>query len=396
MNKYLVLLQLIILTMLLSFTYSQGTYYVQTILPPGCNSPGSGTQSCPWDNIQLALNSVPPGSIIYVINDGVYFENIDWPQVDNIQLIGQPDLLGNLPTIDGSSNTDRVIYMTSTLVNQITNATVISNFNIINGSLSQGNGGGILMEGWVAPTLDNLTFYNNFAYSAGGAIAYYPTSLYYYDQVNHCDNWNCMQPCVISNCHIHDNQAASGGGFVVEQSRQYANPTCPPFNIETPCLTIYSTEIFDNIVNLVGGGACIDRSYVVIEKSIIRHNTAAAHGGGLYISQAKTRFSKNLILTNHASFSGGGVFLVDGIIDDIHCSDCNNGFYDKREHVWEEIDVIDNRANSYGGGIFISSSIVNTSLEQYLDLYYCSGTISDNWSDVDGGGIYVEQHARMI
>lgn len=101
-----------------------------------------------FDSIQQGLDFVSEGDTILVA-EGIYFENIIWPETTGIQLIGSNE---ENCIIDGYQN-GRVI----TFENQVDSATLVSNFAITNGSAFYG--GGIYCNG--NPCLENLTISGN-------------------------------------------------------------------------------------------------------------------------------------------------------------------------------------------------------------------------------------------
>jgi predicted outer membrane repeat protein len=110
--------------------------------------------------IQEALDSAEVGYTIHV-SPGIYFENIQWPDIDGLKLIGSgPD-----STIIDGNQTNRVIEVDD----DASPPSVISGFTITNG-YTTGRGGGIEIEMTGDILLSNLVISNNQASSGGGIV----------------------------------------------------------------------------------------------------------------------------------------------------------------------------------------------------------------------------------
>jgi len=119
-----------------------------------------------YNTIQAALNAASYGDRVQVAA-GTYVENIHWPAVDGIKLLGAGQ---EVSIIDGN-NTASVIRFTA--ANVITNATVVRDFTITNGNAlppwPESEGGGIHLY-YASPTLEYLTIRDNTADDFGGGI----------------------------------------------------------------------------------------------------------------------------------------------------------------------------------------------------------------------------------
>ena len=140
--------------------------------------------------IQDGLNAASFGDTVMVA-PGIYFENIIWPQVDGIKLIGA----GRDNTIIDGNNQASVIRIDA--LNIIGNATLIKGFTITNGNAlppwPESQGGGIYIYDSDA-VLEDLTITGNTADDFGGGLYV----------------WLC-EP-VIRNTVIINNTATSRGG----------------------------------------------------------------------------------------------------------------------------------------------------------------------------------------
>jgi len=111
-------------------------------------------------SIQVALDRAKEGTTI-MVGPGTYFENLLWPEIDGIKLIGEE---GKENTFIDGQNNDRTINMNfnwQLMVDQvITSATLLEGLTIRNGFVSSGDGAGLyLFNG--SPTLRDLSFSEN-------------------------------------------------------------------------------------------------------------------------------------------------------------------------------------------------------------------------------------------
>ncbi|KPJ53368.1 hypothetical protein AMJ39_05030 [candidate division TA06 bacterium DG_24] len=142
--------------------------------------------------IQAGLDVAVFGDTVLVA-PGRYIENIIWPDVDGIKLIGD----GRESTIiDGNHVASVIRFETHDI---ITNATVVEGFTITNGNAlppwPESEGGGIFLF-YADPILRNLAIRENFADDFGGGVY----------------SWGSYP--ILSHVLIADNEAISRGGFV--------------------------------------------------------------------------------------------------------------------------------------------------------------------------------------
>ncbi|KPJ53367.1 hypothetical protein AMJ39_05025 [candidate division TA06 bacterium DG_24] len=142
--------------------------------------------------IQAGLDAAAFGDTVLVA-PGRYVENIIWPDVDGIKLIGD----GRRTTVIDGNNVASVIRFKSGSI--ITNSTVVEGFTITNGNAQPpwplSLGGGICIFA-SAPILRDLTVTENFADDFGGGI--------------YC--WGSSNP-ILSHVAIINNTALSRGGY---------------------------------------------------------------------------------------------------------------------------------------------------------------------------------------
>jgi len=143
------------------------------------------------ESINEGLYAASYGDTVLVAA-GTYFENIVWPQVDGISLIGH----GSGSTIIDGSNVASVIRFETNDI--ITNATVVDGFTITHGNAlppwPASQGGGVFLF-YADPVLTNLVITGNTADDFGGGVY----------------NWGA-EP-VFRKVVISNNTAISHGGF---------------------------------------------------------------------------------------------------------------------------------------------------------------------------------------
>ncbi len=372
------------------------------------------TQIGPYRTIQYGIDNPDITLIIYVYNDPTtstppdYDEHITWPSMDNLQLIGINNALGEPPIIDGNG-TDRVITMDNISNNPlyiITNNTIIDNFEIINGRANgglysppgPGNGGGIYIAGWTAPIIQNLIVRNCSANLDGGGIFCYVEN----EIINNsCQYWKTRGTIQINHCKVNSNRAASGGGlFFMSSYNDLQTNDCPQIDVDNPTVIINSSTFEKNNATAVGGGIYGWWAYGVFNESEITANTCTnQYGvGGLELYRCRSEMHGILVHNNKP----GGINLYHGLKHRAACSLC--GSFQGIEHLWYNVDIIGNLGNNTTGssgtngvGLSITNSNLLTPVDpsDYLDLVYEGGHINYNEGGYMGGGIYVESRAKL-
>jgi hypothetical protein len=148
-----------------------------------------------YTTIQEALDSADVGYSIHV-SPGIYFENIQWPNIDELKLIGAgPDST----IIDGNQN-GRVIKVGDDASPPLE----ISGFTITNGS-TNGRGGGMQIKMTGDILLSDLIISNNQANTGGGIIV---------EGIGGA--WNGEAHVIVENVIFSGNHATgNGGGYSV-------------------------------------------------------------------------------------------------------------------------------------------------------------------------------------
>lgn len=198
--------------------------------------------------IQEGLDAAAPGQTVLVA-DGIYEENLIWPDVDAITLTSQNGPAAT--TIDGG-DANSVITIFKSNGQTVTPATVISGFKITNGNAVHDLGGS--------------------GYSGGGGIYAYNASP------------------TIRNNNITNNRSSQGGGGI--SAGTGASPV------------IDGNWIMDNYAAGNGGGIyCRNDSPSTITENQIRNNRSGYCGGGIFTSPTSDPvvFTGNSVSSNSDS-----------------------------------------------------------------------------------------------
>jgi hypothetical protein len=278
--------------------------------------------------IQSALNVAVEGDTVLAAA-GTYYENIIWPAVNGIKLIGS----GEEDCIIDGDELGSVIRFEEELGGIIDSTTLVTGFAIQDGFAQHGSG--INLE-TASPTLTNLIITDNLAvgYGAfGGGIS--------------CFNSNPT----LTNVIITDNSAVGevtgGGGIACVSS--------------SPALT--NVMITDNTVSGlagVGGGIyCYNSSCPTLSNVTISGN-AGIQGGGIGCWEFSNPLLAHVTITGNEAYFGGGLY----------CRDSNP--------VLDGALISYNHALATGGGMCCEYDSCPT---------LTNVTISENMADDGGGGI---------
>ncbi len=168
-----------------SCIYEFSTIYVST---GGSDATGDGSEDNPFATIQHGLNNASEGDTVLVAS-GSYYENIIWPNINGIKLIGS----GQEDCIINGSRLSSVIQLSSSWP-EIDSTTVIENLTVKNGEY--GDGGGIRCWG-ASPTIKDVIITENYA-SYGGGVSI--------DLYSHP---------IFKNVAVVNNYATGGGGIYI-------------------------------------------------------------------------------------------------------------------------------------------------------------------------------------
>ncbi|MCF7920305.1 MAG: T9SS type A sorting domain-containing protein [Candidatus Cloacimonetes bacterium] len=233
-----------------------------------------------YPTIQDGINAAEINDTVYVAA-GIYYENLFWPGVNGIKLIGsgQDDCF-----INGNSSGSVISF--DEINGIIDSTTIITDLTITNGAAYCGGG---IYSYYASPGLRDITVTANSASMDGGGL--------------YCFNYSHF---VIDNVTISENTAASEGGGI---------------NCDfTSSLLIQNCRIINNTANYSGGGICIEGgSSPEISYTLIAGNTAE-YGGGIWSGEKGACDLVNCTVTdNSASEQGGGYFSYYPTLDVTNC-----------------------------------------------------------------------------
>ena len=219
------------------------------------------------------------------------------------------------------------------------------------------DGGGINMTGGRTylrggTIIDNIAYGSSANAGQGGGV-----------------NLRAGSTLTIEDGSIIDNEAYFGGGVSV-------------FSIGTTFANVimHDGEISGNTARDQGGGLNINQGTFEMFDGIIEDNTSFSHGGGMRMSGNGTvDIHRGEIIDNTASGSGGGIHIGTG----------NTGSTMNPAggllHIREDAVITENTASGMGGGVNFSGGSLRV-----------HGTVSDNESANDGGGIEISSATNTI
>jgi len=251
------------------------------------------------NSIQAALDSCADNDIVLVA-PGIYHENIVWPNIQGVHLIGE---LGPDATVVDGDSIGRVIEIAI----DVDTTTIITGFTIRNGHIPDNHGGGIHCAGASPKIIDNIIS-SNIAWNGGGIACDWCSPLIMHNII--VDNtaimgggWGGGIRCIgssatITGNTIANNAAANGGGGV-------------------QCLECYDSLliIHDNIFTgntaYAGAAICLFKSSPIFTKNQISYNIASAKGGGIFCYDESSPIIKHNTITGNTADDGAGIYCMD-------------------------------------------------------------------------------------
>tara|TARA_B100000686_G_C16805936_1_gene990428 strand:- start:309 stop:8306 length:7998 start_codon:yes stop_codon:yes gene_type:complete len=236
----------------------------------GSDETGDGSQSNPFASIQTGLNACS-GSDTVLVSEGVYNENITWPSMQGINLIGS----GATDCIIDGDSLDAVINMVPSVSSIIDTATKILGFTIQNGLVIGIDGGGIRCLG-ASPYLKDLIVKNNRTNRAGGG--WFQTGGngggIYFNQSN-------SRP-ILENIYVSGNIAESNGGGMYFQN---SDPI------------MKNVVVVNNRASSAGGIFCAG-NLLFMDHVTITENFSN-HTNGLYYSGSSFEMKNSIVWENN-------------------------------------------------------------------------------------------------
>ena len=386
--------QINIVVIYLIFSISSFVYSQDTINVPADQS-----------TIQAALDIATDGTSI-LLAPGIYYENLVWPLIDGIKLIG---VEGKDQIIIDGQNLGRVIVLPMTY----TDKTELSGFTIQNGYLSDQSGAGLTVVGG-NPKLYDLRFIDNTIETGGGAGA----AAYLFDfsgTIENCEFVNNIADiyfgssfggalhlhlegdAIVKNCLFDSNEASSKGNnwgvglFVSSDS-----------NLDTALsIKIQNCSFKNNRSFAVGpsyGGALYihDRKGFIVEidSSSFTNNTMndGSHGAGVFTGCNDTTIS-NCSFSENVSETGAGLYLSNGLGDDCQVSinkcvfinNTNQNPNDVANGIIEAAEPMDLKLENCLIANNIGNALVQNGLNGSLNIDHC--TVAQNTNGIVVGGV---------
>lgn len=256
---------------------AQTTHYVVA----GAVSPGQGTLSQPFPDIQSAISAATSGDAV-VVSPGTYFGTIDF--------LGK-DL--DLSSSQGPSVTTIDAIGVGTCVRMVSGESSnarLRGFTISNGSAAFGGGIRLLAT---SPRIEDCVITQNSSAVAGGGL--------------HADG---ATPTIVD-CTFIANQSLGQGGAIASVGG--SNPQ------------LRRCTILGNTASQSGGGIAVVAARIVVEDGTIEANVAqSGDGGAIYLENSVLTAVRRSVIRSNTSVSGGGIAQRSGNLIVEQCSFLSN------------------------------------------------------------------------
>lgn len=268
--------------------------------------------------IQAAINSASPGDTVLVA-DGTYTgagnRNISFfGKVITVRSESGPE-----SCIIDCQGLGRGFYFQS----HENRNSVLDGFTIINGYVTNSNGGGILCED-SSPTVTNCIFRNNTAYSSSAGLSVFGGGM--------CNSYGSSP--LVTDCVFIGNSGGWGGGMAnlvasrptvtkcvfIGNSTQHMGGGM--FNTNSSYVTVSSCTFISNSSDGLAGGMWNYQSNIGVINCTFSGNSAARQGGGIYIRESSPVLS-NCIFWSNSDRGGTGqsaqIYIKNGSVVVNYC-----------------------------------------------------------------------------
>lgn len=277
-------------------------------LLPGANAtihtvPGS------FATIQDALNACSPTDTI-VVQPGVYFENLTWPSVNGIKLLGS----SSVNTVVNGGGSNRCLNITSS---GIDTTTIIKGFTFLGGGIATGSGYGAgAYVNNASVIFDDVSITGNRVYVPGG---------HGYGAGVHLNNSSSVfRNCTISFNGIDTATWCYGAGIYISGGSPVLE------NVEISDNSMSAENWTYGIGMHIKSSATVTMDRVKVINNFSGDNAIWYYGNGIYVDDSDVTATNLLVADNFSgvggSFNYGGGIFCDGIsnVELIHATIANN------------------------------------------------------------------------
>lgn len=368
-----------------------------------------------YPSIQEGINAAAPGDTVLVA-DSTYYENIDFigkaiVVASEFIMDGDTNHINNT-IINGSQPVNPDLGSVVTFTSGEDTTSVLCGFTITGGSgtyveaASARAGGGVFIQYSGGKILNNHIEYNQAKYqdwaigggiTAGGPISPLPWIIIRNNRINHnvaqSTSYDfgegggvlCYYNLIMTENEVSDNvakgaQSGQGGGVYVRGDMGGDPSFIFKNNILTQNKAITNSDL--SWFSLGGGfqiwmASGVASGNTFMNNEVVSDSIASSYGSGVFIQEVPNDdliFENNFIKDN--TFSGGGECYGGGL-----CLWITGGTYLNN--------VIQNNAGTYGGGIFMGNSPLNTAI-------FINNTITGNDAGGSGTGLHISSSNAVV